>query len=66
MSRGGQPVLRIRTDDGWADYGPGDLASTPDGLLLASDVVADWLAEPGRTDEDVELGRRFLALDEFP
>jgi hypothetical protein len=66
MSSHGQLVLRIRTDDSIEDYGPGDWVSTPDGMRLANDIVVDWLNELGRTDEDVELGRRFLAVDEFP
>jgi hypothetical protein len=35
-------------------------------MRLTNDIVVDWLNELGRTDEDVELARRFLAVDEFP
>jgi hypothetical protein len=66
MSSHGQLVLRICTDDSIEDYRPGDWVSTSDGMRLANDIVVDWLNELGRTDEDVELGQRFLAVGEFP
>jgi hypothetical protein len=61
MSIYGQPVLRIRTANGCEDYGPDDLIAEESGRkVVARDVVFRWLAEPERTAEDVELGRRFL------
>ena len=61
MSIYGQPVLRIRSADGWEDYGPDDLIAEASGCqVVARYVVFPWLAEPERTAEDVELGRQFL------
>jgi hypothetical protein len=61
VSSYGYPVLRIHTGDVYEDYLPGDLiAETAGRMVLARDYVVRWLAEPGRTAEDVELGQRFL------
>jgi hypothetical protein len=57
------PVLLVHAGDDYDDYLPGDqIAEAAGRMVLARDVVSRWLAEPGRTAEDVELGQRFLGI----
>ena len=63
-SRIGCPVLRLHTGRDYNDDLPGDpIADKAGRLALARDVVIQWLAEPGRTAQDCELGRRSWAGD---
>jgi hypothetical protein len=61
VSSHGYPVLRVHAGDDYDDYLPGDqIADEAGRVVLARDVVVQWLTEPGRTEKDVEFGRRFL------
>jgi hypothetical protein len=64
MSHYGCPVLRIDAEDVDGDFGPADLidaSSIGRGVFPAANIVAGWVAKVGRTPEEVEAARKFLA-----
>jgi hypothetical protein len=60
----GVPVLQITTEDVDGDFGPRDIigdVNRPSEMMRAADVVAAWVAKPGRTADEIEVARLFLA-----
>lgn len=52
----GTPVLRVESLEVSGDFGPND----PFGGVPAAQVVRKWMSGSGRTDEELEAGRKFL------
>lgn len=56
----GIPILRIEADDVNGDFGPADLLGDANHVMLASQIVKGWAAQPGRTKAELEAARLFL------
>jgi hypothetical protein len=60
----GIPVLRIDAEDVSGDFGPSDLLGNldePSKMFHAAGMVAGWAGQPGRTPEEIEAARKYLA-----
>ncbi len=57
----GIPVLQITADDIDGDFGPANLIGNLPNVFPAADIIAAWLNTPGRSPEEIEAGKSFLA-----
>ena len=62
MSSYGIPVVRVENESP-GDYGPADMLTFAGLPVVASGLVALWARLAGRTPEEIEFAKSFLAQD---